>query len=488
MEHEADDDPMNPDDPSLEKPREGMKPLKKPKITENSDLQTGPGANQEQHDKDAINASKIAKLEKRKQKRKLKAEKAAHKQEKADAKKAHKQQEQPVEVSKTNQDEADVDNDTRNPADINGTDVEALNLEGITEKNEHDSGSSVTPTPVPESPPSPGPHSASSSTSSIIPPSTTDPSERLQSDQISTTKASDSAAVTTATESQPDKSSAPPNDQSTIDISKPKKLPSGSEINTELLRARLKTRIEALRAARNADSPDGTPARNRQELLEQRRRKEEERRQRKKEMRKKQQEAEEAKKTAAQQDARLERAGKLGGTIGQSKARGTKEPKHNFSYGNIQFGDGQGLDSTLSIFLPAPKKKGPQDAKTALAAAQHKHARVAGLDADQRGDIETKDRWLNARKRVHGEKVRDDEGLLRKTVRRKEKAKGKSAKEWTEREEGVRQGQAARQRKREENLKKRREGKGGGSKKNKGVMTKKGGKKKRPGFEGRFRT
>ena len=53
----------------------------------------------------------------------------------------------------------------------------------------------------------------------------------------------------------------------------------------ELLKARLAARIEALRALRKADGPNGAPARNRQELMEARRKKEEQRRAHKKALR-----------------------------------------------------------------------------------------------------------------------------------------------------------------------------------------------------------
>ena len=484
MEQEADHDSIDLDHSLLEQPREGMKPPKKLKVANASEAPHDLQASHNQADKGFGGIQKKTKAEKRKEKRKLKAEKATRKQEKAEAKTARKQEEQLAEATNTITSQVEQDEIEADPADMRDADMEAVNLDGIMEDAGHDSRSSVTPTPVPETPQSPAPHSASSSTSSIIPPSTADLSERPLPTQQSTTKNSVSSITVPASPSQPDKTSDLSRDDSTTNTFKPKKLPPGSEINTELLRARLKTRIDALRAARKAEGSEGQPARNRQELLEQRRRKEEERRQRKKEMRRKQKEAE-AENAAAAQEAQLKSKKNIGG--GPKGNGDAKETEHNLSYGNIHFSDGQSLDPNLSTLLPNPKQKGPQDPKTALTAAQNKHSRIAALDPTKRADIEDKDRWLNARKRIHGERVRDDANLLQKTVKRKEKAKGKSAKEWNAREEGVRHGQAMRQRKREENLKKRKEAKGGkGGKKNKGVKTKKGGK--RPGFEGRFRT
>jgi hypothetical protein len=153
----------------------------------------------------------------------------------------------------------------------------------------------------------------------------------------------------------------------------------------------------------------------------------------------------------------------------------------------VAFADGQQLTDDLSTLLSAPKKRGPQDPATALLASEKKRQRIAGLDEEKRADIEEKELWLNAKKRAHGEKVRDDTSLLKKTLKRKEKAKKKSEKEWTERKDGVAKSQAMRQKKREENLQKRRDEKGGkGKGKGKSLKSKKPKVKSRPGFEGSF--
>ena len=96
---------------------------------------------------------------------------------------------------------------------------------------------------------------------------------------------------------------------------------------------------------------------------------------------------------------------------------------------------------------------------------------------------------MNARKKAQGERIRDDTSLLKKTLKRKEKSKKKSEKEWGERIEGVQNGQALRQKKREANIQKRKEEKGVKGKNKKGGKggTRKGKPKARPGFEGSFR-
>ncbi|KAI9752804.1 MAG: hypothetical protein M4579_005479 [Chaenotheca gracillima] len=263
-------------------------------------------------------------------------------------------------------------------------------------------------------------------------------------------------------------------------IETPEKLekPKKSATDSEELRDRLKLRIDALRAARKADGPDGAPARNRQELMEARRKKELERKQHKKDLRLK---AKAEEKLANEQVISARSSPIVGSPLQTPSA---DEPQNNFSFGNITFGDGVQAHSTLSHLVDARKRKGPQDPFGAMKAAESKQARINGLDEGKRKDIEEKDMWLNARKRAHGEKVRDDTSLLKKTLKRKEKAKSKSEAQWKEREEGVKKGQAMRQKKREDNLRKRREEKGGKGKKG----SSKGGKKpKRPGFEGSFK-
>jgi hypothetical protein len=330
--------------------------------------------------------------------------------------------------------EVDVaDVDAEEPEDLPNGEIGDFEAEGLEEDIADEKGISVSPSPSPPSPTfdNAAEPSANTSTSSVIPPATAPKHIKIPTDP-------------------------------------------------ELLRTRLAARIEALRAARKADGPDGRPARNRQELLEARRKKEEQRRAHKKELRMKARAEEDARREAALASARDSPASSMMSPIIHS-------PEHNFSFGRVAFADGQTLTDDLSSLKDAPKKRGPQDAASALAATEKKRLRIAGLDDEKRADIEEKDLWLNAKKRAHGEKVRDDTSLLKKTLKRKEKMKKKSEKEWTERKEGVAKSQAMKQKKREENLKKRRDEKGSkGKGKGKSVKSKKPKVKSRPGFEGSF--
>ncbi|KAL9084793.1 MAG: hypothetical protein Q9159_005029 [Coniocarpon cinnabarinum] len=265
-------------------------------------------------------------------------------------------------------------------------------------------------------------------------------------------------------------------------------------IDRQVLMQRLSEKMAALRAARKADGPNGKPARNRAELIEARRRKADVRKQRKKEQIAKDREA---------QDAETEAARLRGGNGSPIWSPSLYSPggalanqqEPNFQFGKVAFEDGVEVDAGNAYSNGNKTKKGKSDPKTALLAAEKKRARLAGFDSAKRAELEEKDAWSGARNRIAGQKGRDDTNLLKKTLKRKEKAKGKSEREWNERLEGVRKGQEMRQAKREENLKKRREMKGVKGKDQKKFLAKqKGGgvqkpkQKKRPGFEGTFKT
>ena len=389
---------------------------------------------------DATAARKKAKTEKRKEKEQRKKEKLERQQQKTQTRKARKEDITAKETAYMNREDM-ADSDAEDDA---GDDViEKLDVGGIIEDGKSEPLSTATPTPIPESPTSTASAIPSaSSSSSIVPQSTTGDSEKPKATKH-------------------------------------------SKVDQEALKARLQARIEALRAARKADGIDGKPARNRQELMEARRRKEEQRKAHKKEVRKQAKEDEERAKAEAEL-ARLRGSGSPL-TAPDIFSPRREESECNFSFGRVAFEDGQQMDSSLSGFIDSQKRKGPQDPRTALEAAEKKRARISGLDEQKRADIEEKDLWLNAKKRAHGEKVRDDMSLLKKTLKRKEKAKLKSESEWNERIAGVQKGQEMRQKKREENLRKRKEEKGSKGK-GKAKGKKLGKMSKRPGFEGSFRS
>jgi len=392
-------------------------------------------------------AIRKAKAEKNKEKREQRKAKEEAKAAKLKAKKERKIQEAALEEdSKAAAGVADGSNE-EGEEDAVGGDIDRIVIDDIMDEAQDHPSSTATPS-ITRSPAfdTSVNHSGSSSISSIAPPAT----EQLQP----------------KVPSQPTDASQPP---------KP---------TPEELRARLADRLAALRASRNADGIDGAPARNRRELMESRRQKEEQRRAHKKDLRQKAKEEERQKRneTLAHGSPLLS-----GSPLMSPGSPLTPSSENNFSFGRINFSNGQHASTNLSAILDSKTKpKGPSDPHTALLAAQNKQSRLNSLDETKRADIAEKDTWLSARKRAHGERIRDDTSLLKKTLKRKEKQKKKSEKEWTERIEGVKKGRDMRQKKREANLQKRKDEKGGkGGKKSKAA--KKGKPKARPGFEGSFR-
>ena len=456
---EEDGDQSEMDGIVTEKPKEGLKEsnrkTKKQKKENRTQVKSAPSINmtgensgyQPQADTDAPEKTKADKRREKKARQKVKEE---AKVAKSQAKNARKEQEAALlEDSKVDL-QLRIDSEEENDEEAPESDIDHINISGMSEVGQAPSVSTATPSPPLQSPAFDilNGLSGTSSISSIAAPTTT--SEGVAADGV-------------ANESK-----------------KPKADP-------EELKARLQHRIEALRAARNADGLNGNPARNRQELMEARRRKEEQRRAHKKELRNKAKEEEQS-----QRDLALSRGSPLlsptSGSNAISSPLRESEPTNHFSFGRVAFEDGQRMDAGLSAIIDPKKRKGPQDPLTAIKAAANKQARIDGLDEAKRSDIEEKELWLNARKRAQGERVRDDTSLLKKTLKRKDKAKKKSGKEWNERIEGVQKGQAIRQKKREGNIQKRKEEKGmKGKKKGAKGGAKKAKPKGRPGFEGSFR-
>lgn len=342
-----------------------------------------------------------------------------------------------------------VDEETaemRIPADEMETDMDNLDVSGLVdEPSKGRASSSRSSSPAPEF--SPYHNDRSSSTSSIPTPSDVEELRKV-------TKQKQTLDSHSSDKSQ-----------------KSKKHETAEEVKARKAAqlARLQELIEAKRAARNADGLNGKPARSRSELIEARRQKEQEKKEKKKELRTQEREAQKKAEMEAHL-ASLRGSPALGAEIfSRSRSASVSSPgvnANNFSFGRVAFADGSRMNSSLSGLVEQTKKfKGPSDAKTALLAAEKHQAHLNNLDEAKRAELMEKDIWLNARKRISGEKIRDDVSLLKKSLKRKDKAKSKSEREWTERTEGVKKSQEARQKKREENIAKRKEEKGGKGKK-----------------------
>ncbi|KAF9902889.1 surfeit locus protein [Lobosporangium transversale] len=140
------------------------------------------------------------------------------------------------------------------------------------------------------------------------------------------------------------------------------------------------------------------------------------------------------------------------------------------------------------------KKKGPTDAQGQLKMVEAHKEKLAALEAanpEKANAMKEKDTWKKALQLAQGEKVKDDVKLLKKTIKREEVFKKKSAKEWGERKATVKKTKDQKQKKREENIKARidaakNKGKKGSKGAPKGGKGNKNGKPKaRAGFEGK---
>lgn len=251
--------------------------------------------------------------------------------------------------------------------------------------------------------------------------------------------------------------------------------------DTSALKARLAARIAELQAARKAIGPDGKPIRTRQELIEAQRARREQRKAHKRELRRQAKLEEERKRDEA---LASNSPSIMSPALDHLLADDDEAGPTDYAFGRVAFSDDTRLSRDLTYVLNQPKKKGPSDPKTALIKLQNQKKRTAELDEAKQEEIAEKEAWLAARRRAEGERIRDDEALLKKAVKRKEKQKKKTEREWKERAEGVQRAVREKQKKRDENIKKRREEKKLGRVGRKAVAAATGKRKGRPGFEG----
>ena len=109
------------------------------------------------------------------------------------------------------------------------------------------------------------------------------------------------------------------------------------------------------------------------------------------------------------------------------------------------------------------KAKKKQDPKAALQKITKQKEKIKSLKAkgntEAVNEIEDKSSWKLALDKAEGVKVKDDVGLLKKSIKKQEQRKKSSKKKWDERKEQVTKKKEAVQKKRTENIKKRKEDK-----------------------------
>lgn len=93
---------------------------------------------------------------------------------------------------------------------------------------------------------------------------------------------------------------------------------------------------------------------------------------------------------------------------------------------NVAFGNIAGTSSYISKKLKTSSN--PQQALAQLTARAEK---LAALPKEKQEMITEKQKWEKAQARLEGEKVHDDASRLKKAVKRKDKDKLKSKKDWS---------------------------------------------------------
>lgn len=161
---------------------------------------------------------------------------------------------------------------------------------------------------------------------------------------------------------------------------------------------------------------------------------------------------------------------------------------------NIVFDDGNRVTSNLQTLRKGSKKKGPSknDIRSHLKIVEAKKNKLESKDELEQIKVKEKEKWQRAMLQAEGVKLKDDEKLLRKALKRKEAKKRKSSVDWKERQRAVSSTIAEKQKRREENLQIRKDNKGVKKSKQQKMKRKYTGtvapKKSRAGFEGQLKS
>ncbi|QLL34192.1 hypothetical protein HG536_0G00490 [Torulaspora globosa] len=266
----------------------------------------------------------------------------------------------------------------------------------------------------------------------------------------------------------------------------------GSKKNLDALRSKLQAKIQELKEKRKAPGTKvkGAPS-SREAILAERKRKLEN-----KNRRQRQQQDEEEPNGSDNSDS--DDDGDSDNQMdGESDRKRHKAADDNIAsqvmFQNIIFDDGDAVASNLQNLRRTAKKKGPanNDVRAHLKLVEAKKQKLESKDELEQIKLKEKSKWQRATLQAEGVKLKDDEKLLRKALKRKEAKKRKSALEWKERQKSVASTIAEKQKRREENLKIRRENKGvkrSKQQKMKRKFTGTAGSKKRAGFEGRLKS
>ncbi|GMM34467.1 ribosome biosynthesis protein [Saccharomycopsis crataegensis] len=256
------------------------------------------------------------------------------------------------------------------------------------------------------------------------------------------------------------------------------------EENMSKLKAKLQQKIETMKAKRKApgSKAPGAP-KSREQILEERRKKQEQRDL----LKRKREDDEEEEEDEEDED---ETMGQIDSDVDSDNEEAKASEENGVLFQNIIFNDGDRTTSDLTKLRKMKKKKGPanRDIKAHLKKVQIKKDKYARMDETSRKEAEEKDKWNRMLQKAEGVKVKDDEKMLKKALKNKERLKRKSENQWYERKNTVKKNVQDRLRIREENLQIRKENKGVKRNQQKKQIRKfqgpkaKKGKKKKAGF------
>lgn len=257
--------------------------------------------------------------------------------------------------------------------------------------------------------------------------------------------------------------------------------------NLEALRSKLQSKIQELKEKRKAPGTrvKGAPS-SREAILAERKQKLESKKQKRR-----QPEEEEEVNASENSDSDLDEES-------DNEQSRKKQKVDNLAdqvmFQNIVFDDGNAITSNLQNLRKLAKKKGPanNDIRAHLKLAEARKSKLESKDELDQIKEKEKSKWQRATLQAEGVKLKDDEKLLRKALKRKEAKKRKSSLDWKERQRTVATNIAEKQKRREANLKIRKDNKGVKRSKQQKMMRKftgnKGPKKSRAGFEGRLKS
>lgn len=207
------------------------------------------------------------------------------------------------------------------------------------------------------------------------------------------------------------------------------------------LKDRLHKRIADLRKTRNAPGSDPSNPKSRDSILQSRMK-------RKQDRKKSLQAQKEKRSKGAVNEEIIKEAAPVAAKSGKVE---------KFSANSIR-DDGDVFFGRIETGAEHKKKKGPSDAKTQLKQVEAKQQKLDKLrkeDKDKASQLEEKETWKKALSMASGEKVKDDVKLLKKTIKREEHVKLKSAKVWNERKDKIKKEEADKQKKRNANIQKK---------------------------------